>query len=129
VIGWKLWERKKKDGQREETAAGFWFQREKEKEGAQFFSKRREGRLPGQRREGNGSCWRRWGANSWLAKEKKNGGTDWKMKGNGAPVRGKNGRGEALILAEKIQQGGRRLLPKMEKKVMVLGLGFFCIFY
>jgi hypothetical protein len=39
VIGWKLWERKKKDGQREETAAGFWFQREKEKEGAQFFFK------------------------------------------------------------------------------------------
>jgi hypothetical protein len=88
----------------------------------------REGRLPGQRREGKGSCWKRWGANSWLAKEKKNGGTDWKMKGNGAPVRGKNGRGEALILAEKIQQGGRRLLPKMEKKVMVLGLGFFLYF-
>ena len=45
VIGWKLWERKKKDGQREETAAGFWFQREKEKEGAQFFQ-----------REGKGGC-------------------------------------------------------------------------
>jgi hypothetical protein len=46
VIGWKLWERKKKDGQREETAAGFWFQREKEKEGAQFFFQR----------EGKGGC-------------------------------------------------------------------------
>jgi hypothetical protein len=31
--------KEKKDGQREETAAGFWFQREKEKEGAQFFFK------------------------------------------------------------------------------------------
>ena len=39
----------------------------------------------------------------------------------------KNGRGEALVLAEKLQQGGRRLL-KMEKKVMVLGLGFFLYF-
>jgi len=30
---------------------------------------------------------------------------------------------------KKFNRGGRRLLPKMEKKVMVLGLGFFCIFY
>ena len=34
------------------------------------------------------------------------------MKGNGAPVRGKNGRGEALILAEKIQQGGAAAAAK-----------------
>jgi len=56
----------------------------------------------------------------------------WEMTGCGLkgkcwPCLGRED-GEALVLAEKIQQGGRRLLPKMEKKVMVLGLGFFCIF-
>jgi len=30
VCGWKLWERKKKMARGRETAAGFWFQREKE---------------------------------------------------------------------------------------------------
>jgi len=44
-------------------------------------------------------------------------GSREKWKGRGLDSGRKNSTG-----------GGRRLLPKMEKKVMVLGLGFFCIF-
>jgi len=53
------------------------------------------------------------GANSWLAKEKKNGGTDWKMKGNGAPVQA----AETRKNLQKPKEGGGRRLSLEEKKI------------
>ena len=60
---------------------------------------------------------RKWG-NGVEDERKWSAGLREKWKGRGLGSGRKNSTG-----------GGRRLLPKMEKKVMVLGLGFFCIFY
>jgi hypothetical protein len=51
------------------------------------------------------------------------------MKGNGAPVRGKNGRGEALILAEKIQQGGAAAAAKDGEESDGFRFRFFFVFF
>ena len=51
------------------------------------------------------------------------------MKGNGAPVRGKNGRGEALILAEKIQQGGAAAAAKDGEESDGFRFRFFLYFF